>query len=46
MDVMHSMAVFRRVVEAESFSAVARETNMSQSTVSKHIASLEERLDT
>jgi len=40
------MAVFRRVVEAESFSAVARETNMSQSTVSKHIASLEERLDT
>jgi len=46
MDVMHSMAVFRRVVEAKSFSAVARETNMSQSTVSKHIASLEERLDT
>jgi len=46
MDVMHSMAVFKRVVEAESFSAVARETNMSQSTVSKHIASLEERLDT
>jgi LysR family transcriptional regulator for bpeEF and oprC len=46
MDVMQSMAVFRRVVEAKSFSAVARETNMSQSTVSKHIASLEERLDT
>lgn len=46
MDVMHSMAVFRRVVEAENFSAVARETNMSQSTVSKHIASLEERLGT
>ena len=46
MDVMHSMAVFRRVVEAKSFSAVARETNMSQSTVSKHIAALEERLDT
>lgn len=46
MDVMHSMAVFRRVVEAKSFSAVARENNMSQSTVSKHIASLEERLDT
>lgn len=46
MDVMHSMAVFKRVVEAKSFSAVARETNMSQSTVSKHIASLEERLDT
>jgi LysR family transcriptional regulator for bpeEF and oprC len=46
MDVMQSMAVFRRVVEAKSFSAVARESNMSQSTVSKHIASLEERLDT
>lgn len=46
MDVMHSMAVFRRVVEAKNFSAVARETNMSQSTVSKHIASLEDRLGT
>ena len=46
MDVMHSMAVFRRVVEAKNFSAVARETNMSQSTVSKHIAALEERLGT
>ncbi len=46
MDVMHSMAVFRRVVEAKSFSAVARENNMSQSTVSKHIAALEDRLDT
>jgi len=46
MDVMQSMEVFRRVVEAESFSAVARETNMSQSTVSKHVAALEERLDT
>jgi DNA-binding transcriptional LysR family regulator len=46
MDVMHSMVVFRRVVEAKNFSAVARETNMSQSTVSKHIAALEERLGT
>lgn len=46
MDVMQSMAVFRRVVEAKNFSAVARETNMSQSTVSKHIAALEERLGT
>ncbi len=40
------MEVFRRVVEAESFSAVARETNMSQSTVSKHVAALETRLGT
>jgi LysR family transcriptional regulator, regulator for bpeEF and oprC len=46
MDVMQSMTVFRRVVEAKNFSAVARETNMSQSTVSKHIAALEERLGT
>ena len=46
MDVMQSMSVFRRVVEAKNFSAVARETNMSQSTVSKHIAALEERLGT
>jgi LysR family transcriptional regulator for bpeEF and oprC len=46
MDVMQSMGVFRRVAEANSFSAVARETSMSQSTVSKHIASLEERLGT
>jgi len=46
MDVMHSMTVFRRVVEAKSFSAVARESNMSQSTVSKHVAALEQRLDT
>jgi len=46
MDVMQSMAVFRRVVEAESFSAVARETSMSQSTISKHVAALEDRLGT
>ena len=46
MDVMQSMEVFRRVAEANSFSAVARETSMSQSTVSKHIAALEERLGT
>ena len=46
MDVMSSMTVFRRVAEAKNFSAVARETNMSQSTVSKHIAALEERLGT
>ena len=46
MDVMQGMAVFRRVAEAGSFSAVARETDMSQSSVSKHIAALEERLGT
>jgi DNA-binding transcriptional LysR family regulator len=46
MDVMHCMAVFRRVAEASSFSAVARETGQSQSTVSKHVAALEQRLGT
>lgn len=46
MDVMQSMSMFRRVVEAGSFSAVAREADMSQSTVSKHVAALEERLGT
>lgn len=46
MDVMQSMEIFRRVTEAGSFSAVARETSMSQSTVSKHVAALEQRLGT
>jgi len=46
MDVMQSMSVFRRVAEASSFSAVARESAMSQSSVSKHVASLEQRLGT
>jgi len=46
MDVMQSMAVFRRVAEAGSFSAVARESDMSQSSVSKHVAALEQRLGT
>ena len=46
MDVMQGMSLFRRVIEAGSFSAVAREADMSQSTVSKHIAALEERLGT
>lgn len=46
MDVLHSMSVFRRVVENGSFSAVARETGLSQPTVSKHIAALEQRLGT
>lgn len=46
MDVMQCMSVFRRVAEAGSFSAVARESDMSQSSVSKSIAALEERLDT
>ena len=46
MDVMKSMEVFRRVVEAGSFSAVARESGQSQSSVSKLVAALEQRLST
>jgi len=46
VDVYTSMLIFRRVAESESFSAVAREIDMSQSAVSKHVASLEQRLGT
>ncbi len=46
MDVMQGMQVFRRVAEVSSFSAVARELNISQSSVSKHVAALEDRLGT
>ena len=45
MDVLSSMSVFRRVVETENFSAVARELDMSQPNVSKHIAALEKHLN-
>ncbi len=45
MDVLLSMSVFRRIAEIESFSAVAREMGLSQPTVSKHVAALEQRLD-
>lgn len=37
--------MFRRVVEAKSFSAVARETGLSQPTISKHISALEKHLE-
>ena len=40
------MQLFRRVVEARSFSAVSREMHLSQPTVSKQIAALEESLGT
>jgi len=40
------MSIFCRVVEMGSFTAIARELNTSQSTVSKHIAALEQRLET
>ena len=44
MDSLHSMRLFTRAVELGSFSAVAREENIGQPTVSKMIAALEQRL--
>ena len=38
------MNVFRRVLELRSFSAAARDLRLSNAAVSKHVASLEERL--
>jgi len=46
MDRINAMQLFRRVVESGSFSAVSRETHLSQPTVSKQIAALEEYLET
>jgi len=42
LDLFESMRMFARVAEAGSFSAVARELGITQPTVSKHIAWLEE----
>ncbi|RON51870.1 LysR family transcriptional regulator [Pseudomonas frederiksbergensis] len=44
MDTLEAMAVFMRVVERGSFSAVAREIGLSQPTISKQIGALETRL--
>lgn len=44
MDRFHLMQLFVRIVDAGSFSAVAREMNMIQPTVSKQLTALEERL--
>jgi DNA-binding transcriptional LysR family regulator len=46
MDLYAAMRVFARIVEAGSFSDVARELNITQPTVSKQIAALEEHLGT
>lgn len=46
MDRFSAMQLFRRVVETNSFSAVSREMQISQPTVSKQIAALEESLGT
>lgn len=44
MDKLRTMKLFVRVVEAASFSEVAKETGLSQSTISKAILALETRL--
>lgn len=44
MDKLRAMKLFVRVVEAASFSEVAKETGLSQSTISKAILALETRL--
>lgn len=46
MDLLDAMRSFVRVVETGSFSAVARELNATQPTVSKQVAWLEKRLGT
>ena len=44
MDRLHAMNVFVRVVETGSFSRAAREFSITQPTVTKMVASVEERL--
>jgi len=46
MDKLQAITVFVRVVEAGSFSAVALQTNTTQSAVSKQVAALERALGT
>lgn len=46
MDQINQMQLFVRVAETQSFSAIARERNIGQSTVSKQIAALEDHLGT
>jgi len=46
MDKINAMKIFRRVAESGSFSAVSREMHISQPTVSKQIAALEDDLCT
>jgi DNA-binding transcriptional LysR family regulator len=44
MDRFHLMQLFVRIVDSGSFSAVAREMDMIQPTVSKQLTALEEKL--
>ena len=45
MDLIGALSAFVRVTETGSFSAVARETNASQSAVTRQIASLEQHFE-
>ncbi len=44
MEQLDAMAIFARVVEAESFSGAARALGLSKSAVSKQVSRLEDRL--
>lgn len=44
MDPVSGMTVFARVVEANGFTAAARDLGLSKAAVSKHVARLEDRL--
>jgi LysR family transcriptional regulator for bpeEF and oprC len=44
MDVVQAMSLFRRVAESGSFSVAAKESRLSQPTVSKRVSALEKRL--
>lgn len=46
MDTLIAMRSFVRVVETGSFSAVAKEENTTQATISKRVAALEASLET
>lgn len=45
MDRLAGIQLFMRIVETGSFSQTARELNLTQPTVTKHIASIEKRLN-
>lgn len=45
MDLLVAMRVYRRVVELHGFSAAARDLKISNAAVSKHVAWLEDRLE-
>jgi DNA-binding transcriptional LysR family regulator len=44
MDLMAAMRLFAKVVDSGSFSAAARELDLNQSSISRHVSALEDRL--